>query len=136
MKHTMKNKNNKTVVYYSAIMNVDKNTFDKMINKKTVKIGWSMCKVNVYMNMIRCFKCNEYNHQAKDCKQDDYTCPRCSGDHKIHECPNIVLKCCNCLKLNAKTGLGVPTNHYAWSDKCTVYQKKLQRKSSKITYEK
>lgn len=122
--------------WHSAIICVDKITFDMMMKRRSLKIGWSNCKINAEINVLRCFKCNDYNHKADECKSNSHVCPKCSGSHKISECKSKEVKCCNCIKLSQKTNINIPLNHYSWSDKCIVYQRKFLKMSKKVRYEK
>lgn len=133
-KHSAKRKNNTIHEWYSAIICVDKRTCDNILYKKSLRIGWSSCRVSLYVNIKRCFKCNGYNHTANNCNKADHVCPKCSGNHKISECTSTEIKCCNCLNMNAKSGLNMPFHHFAWSEKCPVFQRKSLSVSNKTNY--
>lgn len=134
--HEVMNRKNECKKWYSAIIQLDKSTFDLIVRKKAIKIGWSYCRVNVNHNITRCYKCNGYNHKAVECQESNHMCPKCAGPHKVHECKSGEIKCCNCARLNTRTGLNVPINHYSWSERCSVYQRKCEKLSSRVRYEK
>ena len=81
--------------------------------------------------MTQCFKCQGFNHIAKDCKNAQ-KCVRCAGAHKSTECPDknkdsLKLKCFNC---NGE--------HVASSKECPKFrdQIKVQADKAKARQEK
>lgn len=51
-----------------VILEVDYQTFERMMEAGRVKIGWRSCKVVHHVHITRCFKCCGFGHIAKDCK--------------------------------------------------------------------
>lgn len=63
----------------------------KVIEKKKLKIGWSVCPVSVLQppSVDRCYRCLESGHKSYDCKGPDRSkmCRRCGEEgHKAQEC--------------------------------------------------
>ena len=85
--------------------------------------------------VTQCYKCQGFNHVAKDCKSDQ-KCVRCAGAHKSTECPDkdkesLKLKCSNC-----------DGDHIASFRKCPKFKVQIKsrltglrlgKKNSKIT---
>lgn len=112
-------KKNKDI--YQAILQVDKNTYDKVIKAGYIFIGYDSCHVFDAIQIYRCFKCNEFHHSAKKCDKP-ISCPRCSLNHEVKDCKEQSLRCSNCVKLIDKLNIEISTDHAVWeSDKCTAY---------------
>ena len=43
-----------------------------------------------------CNRCQKYGHIASGCKEEQFTCGKCGGDHKTWECTTNGLKCTPC----------------------------------------
>ena len=81
--------------------------------------------------VTQCYKCQGFNHVAKDCKSEQ-KCVRCAGAHKSTECPDknkksLKLKCSNC-----------NGDHVASSKSCPKFkdQIKIQADRAKARQEK
>ena len=73
-------------------------TFGTSILPRTIKVGYLVTKVEVYIpNPLQCFNCFKFGHGASKCTADE-VCPNCSGDgiqHNEKDCKYPV-KCINC----------------------------------------
>ena len=70
-------------------------------------------------SVTQCYKCQGFNHVAKDCKKDQ-KCVRCAGPHKSTECPDknketLTVKCSNC-----------NGNHVAASKECPKFREQIK----------
>ena len=123
----------------TAIIGVDMNTFKRALTKQKVYIGWSSCAIYEHVDVVRCFKCQEYNHISANCKSAAAVCCFCSESHDgVKECPHKgdekSFKCANCYKANAKYGLNIDVNHNVMSLQCPVLRKKIEQKKKNIRY--
>lgn len=109
---------------YDAIVELDDEHFDKVMQSKKILIGWNSCHIEEYINVKRCFKCCGYNHKSNDCK-NKLSCLKCGGEHKINECKADHFKCVNCSVVVNKWRVKLDTNHPANSKQCPVYKKKI-----------
>lgn len=51
-------------------------------------IGWNSCRVQDFVGLSRCYKCQNYGHIAKNCIQEKDTCGHCGADgHRARDCP-------------------------------------------------
>jgi hypothetical protein len=74
-------------------------TFSTIHLPKTIKVGYLLVKVQVYIpNPMRCFGCQRFGHHETKCRSDIRRCKKCGEDEDFHSefnCPNK-LKCVNC----------------------------------------
>jgi hypothetical protein len=58
----------------------------KLLLQKKVKLGWLICKIEVYVVANRCLiKCSRFNYRFLDCRGEE-SCPLCAGRQKLKEC--------------------------------------------------
>lgn len=118
---------------YGAIIEVDPNTFKKLMSEKKVDIGTNTCVVKESLSVLRCFKCCGYNHKSNVCKNKK-ACLRCGGEHIIKECKATRNECINCKVLAEKLNENLDVNHPAWSKACTVMQRNIDKAKRRINY--
>ena len=112
---------------YNVVMEVDKDTYSCLMTARKVNIGWDRCYVYEAFNVLRCFNCGEFGHKSIECKNEE-TCSKCCGRHRTSECSATDFKCANCAKMNQDRKLNLDTKHPAFSVKCPVYLKLLEKK--------
>lgn len=98
---------------------------NKLLKLGKVKIGWSVCTIKIVTQLLRCFKCTEYGHQARTCKGVDRSaaCWKCGGDgHKALGCKEAP-RCLLC-----KDG---DKHHVAGSSRCGAYKAALLQRGWK-----
>lgn len=120
---------------FNIVVQVDGETFNKVMAQGKLKTIWKVCKVvdNVYLR--RCYKCYGFNHEAKTCLQPDVACSSCSLPHNYSNCSSVEMKCIVCVNTNLRIkDLKLPENHSVWSKQCPVYQRKLAMSKKAISY--
>jgi hypothetical protein len=100
----------------SLILTIDNaKVADDIINRGIRILGTACNAEKVRPDLIQCFKCQNFGHQAKSCPhtQDQPKCARCAGDHStgsntcertcgptkcadIRQCRHIKFSCANC----------------------------------------
>ncbi|CAH0552453.1 unnamed protein product [Brassicogethes aeneus] len=128
-------KNNKNI--YQAVLQVDSTTYNKLmsVSKDKLLVGLNYCSVYDSVYVLRCFKCNGFNHLSKDCSNQNNSCPRCAQEHLLEECKatDTELKCINCTNLNnINKSLKLEVSHAVWDSKCYVFNQKAKEYKSKI----
>lgn len=118
---------------FTAIIEMDANSFEASMKARRVKIKWSSCFLCEDLNVYRCYNCNGYNHKRTNCTNKK-SCQRCASDHDAKECNSTIEVCVNCKEANEKFNLRLSTNHSANSEKCTVYMRKVEAERRKIKY--
>jgi len=73
----------------------------QMLHNK-LKLEWSVCYVEDYVSVNRCFRCSGYNHRHTECRNEE-ACPVYAGKHKLKDCaaPRTEYNYINCERLNA-----------------------------------
>jgi hypothetical protein len=98
----------------------------ELINLAKVKIRWSMCRVEDFVAVTRCFKCLGFGHTSKYC-QGQQKCSYCAEDHHWKECgQQLHTRCSNCLKANSyiqEEGKKTNANHSVFSKDCPKLKK-------------
>jgi len=92
--YVMKNMNRNLVVEVGADIR-------KILLHRKIKLGWQICRIEVYIVANRYFKCSRSNRRFRDCR-GEVTCLLCAGYHTLKECKgdSMVYKCINCVIYN------------------------------------
>lgn len=117
----------------NGIFEIDSSSFNKIMIKRKVKLGWQHYKVGHHLNLMRCFNCYGFNHQKDECT-NERACPECSGDHEVENCDATEKCCSNCQRANQKFNIQMDTNHDVWSNKCEILKRKRNQASKKVDY--
>lgn len=120
------------VVYrkFNIVFETDSTTYNSLIDKQTMNLGWNRCRIFNDYGIIRCYRCNKYGHLQIECKQKTI-CAKCSGEHESKECRSEAVKCINCVTSNEKYAMNMNTNHAVWDlSKCDTYKRieQIQKK--------
>ena len=67
------------------------------IGSNKLIVGYIRCKLYKQSGKRRCYRCQQSDHFAADCK-NKLSCPRCSLEHRAENCDADVLKCINCVR--------------------------------------
>ena len=126
--------NKKSKNSYIVVIEVDAQTFTRVMEEQRLKIKWQRCQVKEYVGISRCMKCYSYDHWNEGCPNGN-RCVKCGGKHMAKECKTNEVKCSNCKDANEKLQLNLDINHSVLDQECPVYQRKLRRKRMAIRYE-
>lgn len=103
-----------------------------LITKERIFINWSSCPVRDFTIVTRCFKCQQYGHAAKSCREEAVTCGHCGEvGHSIKECTKKgeLAKCATCSKFKK------PHNHNTGDLDCPAKKMAEKRYINSIDYE-
>lgn len=122
---------------HTAVLTVDVNTFRRVLKAGRIFIGWNSCREKEHVEVMRCFKCNQFGHLAKECKEEDFVCPLCADKHSMNQCKvkEDEYKCVNCVRANTELNLDVNVKHCAFSLKCPVLNKQIEKRKHNIRYD-
>lgn len=119
----------------SAIVETSPEVFNIVMKLEKLKVGWSRCQVYEHTSILRCYRCNNYNHIAKECTHEK-TCGMCSSsNHETKDCGSGVKRCINCVKTNEALQLGLDVNHSVYDRSCRVYQRKIEMCQRRTEYQ-
>lgn len=119
---------NKTNIF-QATLQVDQNTYKKVINRGHLLIGLDTCTIYDALHVPRCFNCNAFHHNSKFCKNVT-SCPLCSENHELKVCTanQQQYKCSNCISIAQKQKIDINSNHAVWDyNNCFAYKKVLDK---------
>src|SRR5436190_1645378 len=116
----------------SLIIEVDNRTYDVILNRGKINIGWRKCIVFSYVSVIRCFKCWGYFHIARNCVRQ-VTCHKCAESHKESDCKSIKKKCVNCMHKIQTYNLKISDEHDALDLECPTYKKIVEEEKRKLS---
>lgn len=119
---------------FNVIIEINCETYQKIMNDKRLKHQWEVYRVVDHIAIKRCFKCLGFNHIASKCTKRQ-ACANCAGEHKTNECSSTIKKCINCVSKNKKLNIGLDENHNVWDKSCKVYQRSLTVSKRAIHYE-
>ena len=87
------------------------------MERKRICINFERVRVVEYIQIVRCFKCQQFGHRSNNCEKEQ-VCPKCAGNHTERECKSLEIKCNNCYFGEAE----LDTNHRADSIDCESYK--------------
>ncbi|XP_076292176.1 uncharacterized protein LOC143214708 [Lasioglossum baleicum] len=118
----------------SLLLEVDKATHERMLNKEKINIGWRKCFVFDYFNVKRCYKCWGYYHIAKNCTRQE-TCFKYAGNHKANDCTTTKKRCVNCMHKIKMYNLKINDEHEAVSVECPTYIRALEEEKKRTGWD-
>lgn len=107
---------------------------EKLMKKKRVYINYTSLLIRKYQPIVRCRKCQNFNHDERTCTNFD-RCEFCSEKHPTASCTMDLneqnQRCINCLRYNNEnknnpSKLRVPQGHGAGSARCQTYHAYLK----------
>lgn len=107
-------------------------SFNKIMAKQNIYIGWQRLSVYEDLDVPRCFHCQGYYHKKKNC-QNKLVCPICSEEHEENECPKQKKCCKNCKNSNEKYKTKYNIEHLANDQNCPTldyFKKVLKSRTS------
>ncbi|CAH0669302.1 unnamed protein product [Spodoptera exigua] len=97
------------------VIEVTAATRKALMSQERVFINWSSCPVRDFTLVTRCYKCQQYGHAAKSCRQTSFTCSHCGEQgHTIKDFTkkSDEPKCATCLHFKK------PANHTTGATEC------------------
>lgn len=123
----------------NVILGVEPKLYDHLMRLGRVHIGWQEIRVDNFIDVTRCYKCQSYGHIARHCTLEApiTVCSFCAEAHKPSDCPIKQEKskhaCHNCLKIPA-IGKLTKTPHNSLSSLCPVYLHAKRNQELKVQH--
>lgn len=121
--------NNKRNNSGNIILEVNSDIYNDIMDMETLFLGWRECRVSKYVNIIRCFKCLQFNHIMENCRNEE-VCAKCAGQHKASNCENDTEKCINCVKAMERFRIKLNYNHSVFSKQCPCFLKLVEKQNN------
>lgn len=110
----------------AATVNLPAITAKSLLDVGKVKIGWSVCRLRERTTLTKCFKCLEFGHISKQCKNKEDRSKRCRNcgeeGHIAKDCKKPA-SCMFCKKDSPQQA-----DHVAGSSRCPVFRRALSQK--------
>lgn len=122
-----------------VVIEVSSNLRELIMSHGYLYIGWQKVRVEDHFLIKRCYRCAQFGHLRKDCKNSTPVCSTCSENHETKDCNNSESKrCINCFnycRRYPKSTGEICVDHTA-DDKnnCFCYHKQLTVLKNKINY--
>lgn len=111
-----------------VVISVKSCTREKIIqNSNFVYLDFQRCHTKDHVDVLQCYKCQQFGHRANECKHDKNVCMYCSENHQTSACTSKKIKenykCYNC-------GNNHTSNHLS----CKIYQLQVEKAIKRIDY--
>lgn len=106
------------------IVETDINTFERVMQRRSLVVGWIICNVFEHVTVRMCYKCHGFGHAALNCEYER-VCSQCSGPHDSSDCMQTdQFTCINCKRFNKMVNETerVKENHPVFSLQCPIYR--------------
>lgn len=103
-----------------------------LIAQERIFINWTSCPVRDFTLVTRCYKCQQYGHAAKTCREVNSLCGHCGVvGHSMSECAKKAEapKCASCSRFNK------PNDHRTGDIECPARKIAEYRYINSIDYE-
>lgn len=119
----------------NVIIQLDVKSYECIILKEKICIGWRTYFYKDSFNIKQCFNCWKFGHIAKECKREQPTCQNCAGDHKEVDCKASEVCCVNCkYALEVLKIPSVDCRHKAYDRTCEAYKRVFKQLQEKVNY--
>lgn len=112
---------------FNIIIEISPNAYKFIASFKKLNIGWRQCNIYEHHNIMQCFKCYRFGHQANVCKNGT-TCSKCSEEHSSSVCQSTEFKCINCSISKVKLNMNLNASHTAYDRECPCYVRLVEQR--------
>ncbi|XP_036322300.1 uncharacterized protein LOC118736311 [Rhagoletis pomonella] len=109
----------------TAVVNLPAQEARLLLDAQKIKIGWVVCRVREKPNPKKCFRCLEYGHIARDCKNAEdrsQCCLKCGENGHFAKACDKKPHCRACKNQGRKN-----TEHQIGSWRCPLYQEACKK---------
>lgn len=121
---------------FQATLQLNIVDYNRVIENGYLLVGLDICKVYDAIEIMRCYKCNGFNHSKFNCK-NAVSCPKCSLSHDLNTCPSDKFRCVNCSSMKEKSpDLAIDLEHAAWDhERCHAFKMAVSKLKSDLGYQ-
>lgn len=113
---------------YDIVMEVDPRSYKRLMEAGHVQSDMEKCRVIDGAIIIRCFKCCDFGHMAKDCKKEEQVCFKCGKNgHQAKNCQEN--ECCFKCKRDGKE-----SNHSVLNTTCPYYIREYKKVTKSVRF--
>lgn len=113
-------------------LEVSGRTYSKIVDRH-VNIDFQSQVVREYVDVLRCYKCQQYGHKSTNCNAEEI-CGKCSGNHKFSCCNEANLQCMNCKAYNTQYQTNLSVDHVCGSRSCHQQIEMMKKQKERINY--
>lgn len=99
----------------STVIQLPKRQHDELLQKRRIKMDWQTATVSEYIDTKQCYKCLGFGHLNGRCSNNRWRmrCAKCGEDnHRARECKATKARCLNCPEGN--------NEHWATGNNCPL----------------
>lgn len=102
------------------VIDVGYDAYVKLLDLRRICIDFKRYRIVEYLQIIRCFKCQNYGHISSRCPSDTQKCPKCAGSHALADCTAVLIEACaNCIN---NEDVNIDSAHRADSPDCPAFK--------------
>jgi len=103
----------------------------KLLKTGKLKVGWVICRVRRRTPLVRCFRCLDYGHHARDCKGTDRAnmCYKCGQVGHLAATCNNEPHCAICAEMAVKLD---DQKHILGTTKCRALKLALEKRKVQL----
>lgn len=111
--------------YSNIVCKTDLPTQKLLLDKDSIILGLTQCRLFEHINLLQCGNCQRYGHFKRQCALPPH-CKKCSEAHPTAECPSTKFtnSCINCIVAN-RSGYSFNVRHNVSDDRCPTRMERI-----------
>ncbi|KAH8031618.1 hypothetical protein HPB51_019518 [Rhipicephalus microplus] len=101
----------------------------EIVQKQSVNIGWSKCRVMENVYLPKCTYCTRLWHREGNCYAKKARCTECGGSHYYKDCREEEKSCPLCVDAGKQT-----VDHSMWDGPCPTFEDRYQRRRRELGF--
>ncbi|KAL3171780.1 hypothetical protein MRX96_046463 [Rhipicephalus microplus] len=101
----------------------------KIVQKQSVNIGWSKCRVMENVYLPKCTYCTRLGHREGNCYAKKARCTECGGNHYYKDCREEEKSCPLCVDAGKQA-----VDHSMWDGPCPTFEGRYQRRRRELGF--